>query len=166
MRVVCPYRPTVHYLTRDSLTAHAPWVEYLQVSDSPEGYWTILAGLWAAAETFTVIEHDVELHSEVIPGFIECPELWCVFPYLGPPGSKLTFDSALGCVRFRRELMIEHPDALPGMMHLQAPHRDWRRLDSSIAHELRQRGYTAHVHEPAVRHHHEYPQGCACGEEH
>ena len=173
MLLVCPYEPQVHPLTASSLKAHVPSAEYRKIGTDRTGYWQMLTHLWAQGESFILVEHDVEIHGSVFPEFLNCWRPWCVFPYSGPPilggGLGAPFERALGCTRFRSDLLREHPQLISSIgLDWRRPeeHRDWRGLDARIASALDQAGEVPHVHSPPVRHHHQYPQGCACGEDH
>lgn len=174
MRVICPYQPIVHRLTRPALELYAPSAEYIKLSEAQDAYWALFDSLWSARESFIVIEHDIEIHERVIRSLTYCPEPWCLFPYSGPPsnGGDPLFYMALGCTRFRSNLMVDHPDLVSGIGLGQPPRfdiatfRNWRGLDGGIGGRLRERGHKPHVHWPAVLHHHDYPVGCACGQDH
>lgn len=174
MRVVCPYTK-LHLLTETSLAEHAAHAELVQLDATrPDAYWSAMAAWWADGESFTVVEHDIEIHGTVLADFTACPEVWCIFPYMGP-SAELLFMS-LGCTRFRSVLITAEPDLLEavGRRTDGLPQKDWRRMDTLMLGELRERGYSPHPHDPPVLHHHSYafpvgsslPDGCACGMEH
>lgn len=169
MRIVCPYTLAsdpgmergLHPLCEAALAAHAPDAEMLYLGTRHDSYRDLLADLWAAGDSFLLIEHDVEIHDRVIPELDACPEPWCSFPYpVGSPDGMI--DSSLGCTRFTADLLAAVPDMIDRL-----PVRDWRRLDCELAPRLRQAGFVPHVHHPAVKHHHVYPapggNRCACG---
>jgi hypothetical protein len=106
--------------------------------------------LWISAETFILIEHDIAPTDEQIAEIWACPLGWCAFPY-HMDGIEAT---ALGCVKFDSELLERTPDLVSGIME---QHRNWQSLDSMVISELHRRGALEHVHQPAVRHLHEYP---------
>jgi hypothetical protein len=147
MRVVCAYT-SVCAETRAALQRFSPApVEYVDVGGGGAAYFELLAGLWAANQSFTLIEHDIVVHEFVFPVFEDCPEPWCSFPYALGVGVV----PALGCTRFRRELLLETVDLFARVArHSDAvPARDWRRLDSRVWVEL---GRDPHVHRPPVGH--------------
>jgi hypothetical protein len=171
MRVICPYRPAVHRLTRPPLERYAPHAEFFGLSEHQDAYWRLLDTLWTQAESFILVEHDVEIHERAIRSLTYCPRPWCLFPYSGPrsDGGDSLFYMALGCTRFRSSLMVDHPDLISGIGTGQPPRfdiatfRNWRGLDGAIGGRLRERGEKPHIHWPEVLHHHDYPKGCACG---
>jgi len=134
-----------------------------------------LTALWGAGGDLVVVEQDIELHRTVLSQFRRCPEPWCVFPYNGPgyggaDGGDPTLSGALGCVRFRATLMATHPGLMADVGNVDdAPglgRGDWRRLDVRVLGALRDQGYAAHLHFPAVFQHHVFHGLCACGTEH
>lgn len=167
MRVVLAFT-TIDPRTEAALAAHAPDSERFDVSTNPESYWRLLSDLWSGGDGFLLVEHDIEIHSSVLPE-CGCPEPWCVWPYAGPAGPDgPLLVQALGCVRFSTDLIRAEPDLMSevGSISQGLPARDWRRLDVTIAPVLRARGYVPHLHDPPVAHHHRYPAGCSCGEDH
>lgn len=135
-------------------------------------YPRLFAELWRAGRDFLLIEQDIEVHESVQAQLEECPEPWCGFEYLGMPEPEprgyITY--GLGCTRYRSELMSKMPALanIPSDIvsnHQQAPH--WARLDAFVKGTLLESGAEFHVHQPPVKHHHNfYPLGCACGELH
>jgi hypothetical protein len=104
-----------------------------------------------------VVEHDIGVHADVLPQFTACPELWCGFVYELPGG---VVDAALGCTRFRAELLHAERDLLTVVTgkadDLPAGH--WAHLDAHLRTVLTSRGYTLHQHEPPVAHFHGYQE--------
>lgn len=176
MHVVCPYQPAVHDLTRAALERYAPHAEFVKLTDRTDAYWGLLDKLWARREPFIIVEQDVEIHERAIRSLTYCPQPWCLFPYSGPrtlgDGGDPLFYMALGCTRFRANLMDEYPDLVSGIGVTKHPrfdpsvYRDWRGIDGAIGGRLRERGYRQHIHRPIVMHHHDYASGCACGTDH
>lgn len=149
--VVVPFTH-VHEATDRSVCAHfAPHVrvEFAYVGDSLTAYWERLCRAWADAEDLIVVEHDIEVHGDVLPQLDACPNLWCTFPYLGRQRQELK--QALGCTRFRSELM----GTLPELIERFDGHH-WQRLDCELATRLHWAGFEPCVHHPAVIHHHDY----------
>ena len=182
LTVICPYT-NLHPLTRDSLRL-APRAVCTRLGNGDRSYWEFLSRLWAKGESVVLVEHDIEVHSGVVPGFESCPEPWCSHPFSRLlPGPHSTWDGegwsagialltkSLGCVRWSAELMAAEPDlmtvvgqmAFPGL-----PPGHWRRLDDAIAQVLEARKYSVHVHVPEVKHHHHLiDRGwdvCSCGD--
>lgn len=163
MRIVVPYTRLHERAIRPLMDLRLGAQAFAYVGQDDEAYWRLLCELWADAEDFLIVEHDMELHAEVIPQLVACENDWCVFPYSGsqpiwtrkrtdnPPRTPVVFRCALGCTRFRRQLMLDEPQAITHMrLHT------WRRLDSQLASYLFQHGYKACEHEPHVIHHHDY----------
>ena len=132
--------------------------EIVFLEDDPGAYTRLFVEMWSAGESWINVEHDMLIHDDVVPQFEKCPELWCGFSYtVGDPPYRL---AALGCTRFRAELMAREP----GLMHVVAadgtgglPAGDWRRMDVRIQGELQTRGYTrCEAHLPDVKHLHRY----------
>lgn len=127
-----------------------------------DAYYRLLCRLWVAAESFLVVEHDVEIHAGVIPGLEACGCDWGLYPYPGAGQPPQLLTSSLGCTRFSAGLLARHPQFMAAL-----PVRDWRRLDCEIHPRLVALGEKPCVHEPPVDHHHAYhSQGCACGRGH
>ena len=124
---------------------------------APTEYARLLRELWAARETFVVVEHDVVVHHTVLPDFDECPQPWCGFVYDMPGG---VVDAALGCTRFREELLTGEPDVM-AVVSAKAddlPAGHWAHLDAHLRTVLESRGYTLHRHTPSVVHLHHYSE--------
>lgn len=123
----------------------------------PTEYARLLRGLWAQRETFLIVEHDVVAHHTVVADLEECTQPWCGFVYDLPGG---VVDAALGCTRFREELLSGEPDLMTVVSaksdDLPAGH--WAHLDAHLRTELQARGYTLHRHTPPVVHLHPYPE--------
>jgi hypothetical protein len=125
-------------------------------------YHALLSELWAAGETFAIVEHDIEIGPDTLTSFDKCPEPWCVAPYPGRSFKNYPVPIlrvALGCVRFRAEFLKTNAGILDAMLpgpsnSLRNP-RHWRRCDSLLASALQRRGFAAHEHEQ-VNHWHNY----------
>lgn len=110
-------------------------------------YGRILKEQWEAKEDFAVVEPDIVIRKDVANAFLNCPELYCVFPYawltdIGP---------ALGCTRFRKEFLEKYPDA---MKETLAQNVTWTQLDVVLMRHVlaRKHGQQPHVHLPEVEH--------------
>ena len=159
MRVVCCYvEGKLHPLTLAALQKYAPDADLVDLGLAWDAYYLFLAQLWEEGEGFLIVEEDIELHADVIPQLEACPEPWCLFGFPGAGGALLR--GSLGCTRFSTELLVAHPDLMAKL-----PVRDWKRLDSEILPALTKLGYTQHIHEPPVPHHHYRPERrlCDCG---
>ena len=149
-----------------------PEVERIALGPADDAYWLLISSLWAGREDFWIIEQDIEIRGGEREALQSCPEPYCVFAYAGAGwatdqnGSSLWIN-ALGCNRYRAELMVELPNLLNEIGGvddcIQIPQRHWKRLDARLNSALRTAGYPPHVHEPPVVHHHVYGPGCACG---
>lgn len=126
------------------------------VSASDSAYFDLLTELWAARQTFCLVEHDIIVTADALDGLEACDSDWCVCPY--PYGAAQGgLHAGLGCVRFRGSLLERTADALERVAALsdrQHPHRHWCRLD----HWLQQivlpgMGERMCVHATAVGHH-------------
>ena len=154
-----PFAVHIPYTRIDSRTVHAApsFAEWTSVAGSPIAYYAALTEWWASGETFTVIEHDVQCRPDVITGFEECPEPWCVFGYadMCHPECMEAWRNLLGCTRFRSELIKAVPDALTS---IPADGWDWHNVCDGLGDNLRRGGYTHHWHFPPVDHHHFRPE--------
>jgi hypothetical protein len=155
--ILVPYvAGMLHPETVRLLGEHAPGHGLAEISPADmSAYWRLLAAAWREPGELVVVEHDIGIGPEVVPGFAACPEPYCGHPY-NAAGSLL---ACLGCTRFSAALKAAEPDLLEVVGEVTGdglPARDWRRLDVRISDELKRRGCAVHVHEPAVEHFHEY----------
>lgn len=154
MRIVVPFTD-LKAETRRALLAHADGheLDFVFVGESDTAYCELLQAVWAEGKAFAIVEHDIVIGPATIPGFDSCPEPYCAAPYawttqVGP---------ALGCTRFRTELLDLVPDA---MEQVAAMPSNWgaaghhRQLDVFLMRRvLRDRhGLQPHVHLPPVEH--------------
>jgi hypothetical protein len=153
--ILVPYT-RLHPATARLLNTHAEDHRRVRLDPAdPSAYWTLLAATWRQPGDLVIVEQDVGIHADVIPGLAACREPWCGHPY--PIGEQLLV--CLGCTRFTAELKAAEPDLLDvvgedGTGGLPARH--WQRLDVRILDELRRRGYAQHRHDPPVAHYHKY----------
>lgn len=158
MRVVCPH---THVSAETVKALRGFRVEFIDVSSSDTAYFDLLAGLWADAADFAVVEQDIVPTVGTLPSFARCSGLWCAapYPYLG---SK-TY-AGLGCARFRAGLMTAHPDLMDAVaLHDYEGHfpRHWCTLDAAIQRELWKRRRHACCNHTPVGHLHDWPShGC------
>lgn len=168
MKRVVPFTPrNYHPLAR----ATHDGFERVDVSADPVSYYQLVRDLWHTADTFLLVEHDIEINDQALLQAEKCPCVWGTSPYNGPGGFGDLLCKSLGFVRFRAELMIDEPDVMQivGSVRdggVEIPAGDYRRLDVRISQELINRGYEPHVHASAVQHHHVYRCDCVCGYEH
>ena len=154
-RVFVPYTKVLREVVLNA-PAGATWVD---VSSGPYAYWGLLLRLWAASETFTIVEHDVICRPDVIDGFESCREPWCLHAYdpfcsCPNPDCREAGRNNLGCVRFRRELIEAAPNAVSS---IPVELRLFSRLCDGLAANLRDADFTHHWHEPGVEHVKESP---------
>ncbi len=127
MRVVVPYT-NLRNETRAAIEASGWDYDPIDVSSDDEAYWRLLRDLWAAGETFCIVEQDIVVKPETLDGLAACTEWRCAaaYPYFNGlyPG--------LGCTRFSAELLSSVPGAIEEIgswsdeIH---PLRHWCRLD-------------------------------------
>lgn len=128
-------------------------VTFWDVSGSDTAYLETLALLWADEEDFVIVEHDVVPD---LTAFLElgvCTSPYCCFPYawttcVGP---------ALGCTRFRRELLRTVPDAVEQAARIPSAYGrpgHWRQLDVHLMRNVLRdtHAWQPHVHLPPVEH--------------
>jgi hypothetical protein len=127
-------------------------VTFVDVSGSDEDYWQLMADLWAQAETFVIVEHDVIVRDGAIDELVECEQDWCGFPvsYCG------TEYAGLACTKFTAGLIARYPDALERVAEIEdADHKPkhWCRLDGWLkSYVLEPGGERMHVHGPVLEH--------------
>lgn len=145
--VVCPYT-TIHPDTAAALADIA--VRYVEMVDDTS-YYRLLADLWAAGDTFVVVEHDIVVRPGVADELMACPEDWCGFPYRFLGG----LHNGLGCAKFSARLLAEHPNVIADTSEEHTPthpRNHWCNLDDRITRQLVRRGVAKHAHGPPVEH--------------
>ena len=160
MRLVVPFtnlRPE----TRTALDASGQAYETVRMHDD-DSYFALLSGLWAAGETFAVVEQDIVIGPGTMPSLQGCAGDWCAFGYAYMAAGAYY---GLGCTRFSAALLARVPDALDrvAVMHDETHRpRHWCRLDSWLSAVLRESGEKRCEHLPPVGHLNRYPShGCA-----
>ncbi len=164
MRIAC-FWTDLHPAAQRALPVDA---ELVWVGDSDTAYWRELSKRWDGSDDLMVIEHDIEIHADVVPQFTRCPSDWCCFPYqYGPrwpgdheinawPGDQIII-GALGCTRFSAELQRFMPidtiaasvSATDGM----PPSPLWHYCDLYIRRALTRADIKVCQHTPLVTHH-------------
>jgi hypothetical protein len=169
--VVCVYC-TLHPATRAALSALAGEVRYRDTSAGDHAYYRVLEEFWGTGGDLVIIEQDIVVQRDTIPGLLACPHPWCTFGYWlfgNLPGGARWTDFALGCARFSASLMEHVPlSRIAGQAHEPGTARDLRRgrsaadptawwnLDTSVADCLRRDIELAvHCH-GEVEHAHDY----------
>jgi hypothetical protein len=156
MTVLCCYT-SLHPATRRALSEHAPGAELADVTGDRFAYWREIAARWNGTDDLVTVEHDIEIHAGVLPGFEACPGLWCVYPYeIHQRGTWLDF--GLGCTRFRAQAQrLVSGQAIQGKPgtceNCQGAPGCWTHLDCKIYWAMTEGGLERCVHWPAVTHH-------------
>lgn len=128
MRVICPHTGEPHPDTTAALARWPGSIELVDVSESPYAYAQLLRELWADAEDFLLVEHDVVPGPGAIAQMAACPNPYCAAPY---PWTT-TLGPALGFTRFRSLLLRCYPSAAEIACRLPSAYGDpghWRQLD-------------------------------------
>jgi hypothetical protein len=160
-------------LSQERVRKYAPratWIRTPPIDQDPQGYARAVRRLWGQ-DAMMFIEQDIVIRKTTVPSMRDCDADWCVFPYtVGANGFLMKF--GLGCTKFSLKLQ-EALDYEKVFTH-GMPHRThdcncsarcsicpcYRHQDTIIRHELAALGlYHPHVHEPAVRHQHDYTGG-------
>ena len=135
----------------DTLAGAPPDAEWRYVGEDPHDYWRALAEFWERGGDLTIIEHDVICRPDVLAGFLDCGEPWCLHAYHNHDEAEAeSWRNALGATRFRSALVRAVPDTVS---RIEPQHRDWRNLCDAIGNHLREQGYWHHFHTPPVVHH-------------
>ena len=139
-------------VNEQTFNAAPPNTIFLDVSDDNDAYWRALSYMWEEGQDFAVIEHDVICRPDVVEQFDNCPEPWCMFAYdnMCHEACKEAWANALGCTRFRKEVIDAVPHALSAIPEKD---RDWHNVCDGLGNHLREAGYTHHWHAPDVGHH-------------
>lgn len=155
LRIACFYT----HLHPACKAALPPDTELVDTSGSDDAYWLELGKRWDGSSDLLVIEHDIEIHSSVVPQLMLCESDWCLFGYeYGPswPGEHL-IDGALGCTRFSARLQCQFP--LPFIAASVSANDDlppvpfWHNCDLYIRRALNRAGVPQCQHRPLVTHH-------------
>lgn len=153
--ILVPYT-RLHPATARLLNRHAPGHRRVRIDPADmSAYWRLLAAVWREPGDLVIVEHDIGISAQVLPGFAACAQPWCGHAY--PIDGRTIV--CLGCTRFTAALKEAEPDLLDVVGEVTGdglPAKDWRRLDVRILDELRKRGYEQHRHEPNVMHYHRY----------
>lgn len=120
-------------------------------------------------QTLLIIEQDIVITKHTVPEMEKCPEPWCVFPYpVGANGFLMNY--GFGCTKISLEVQknLSHEEF---MSHADRPCQYcgpdlnnfecadcpcFRHQDPWFRHEMMLRGFQPHIHEPPVRHLHQY----------
>lgn len=160
MNIVCPYAGSIAPETRGALDSCRLSWRAVDVSASDTAYTHLLASLWAARETFIVVEHDIVPPPRALADLASCDEPWCALPYrLGG-----IVHAGLGCVKFTAGLLVSLPDAVAQTWAERSethPPGHWCSLDHRLSRVLYSHGIRQHVHQVEVKHLNPQPShGC------
>jgi len=132
--------------------------------DGDDAYWRLLASLWAAGETFAVVEQDIVIGPGTLQALEACPGGWCAFGY---PYLSAQAYYGLGCTKFAAPLLARVPGAMErvAVMYDEGhPPKHWCRLDAWLTQVLTASGEKRCEHTPPAGHLHRYPaHGCVPG---
>lgn len=113
MRIIVPFAGRVHPITRAALRDLAPEAEFVDVSGDLFAYGRLLGRVWADGESFLLLEHDIEVTPRALEEAQTCDRLWCTSPYRYRwLAYEFMLTSALGCARFRGDLLKAHPEVM------------------------------------------------------
>lgn len=156
MRIVCFYTD-LHPATKAALP---PGAELVWTGADDNHYWRELMARWNMGGDLMTIEHDIEIHDQVVPDFADCTSLWCTFPYVyDPKAPEQLCTRGLGCARFSAECQRQFPDIAQRAADFAVanglpPEPVWDACDSYICRALVVAGVQECQHSPLVTHHH------------
>lgn len=147
MRVVVPYTKLRIETARALDASGYAWEPVKMTHD--ESYWELLADLWAARETFVIVEHDVVIEPGSLRELDECDTWRCSIPieYMNGPYA------GLGCTKFDARTIAARPNALErvaGMSDATHAPKHWCRLDAWLQAVLA--GLPLHIHSGVLDH--------------
>lgn len=150
MRVFVPYVELAAGVAAGLNSTGMQW-DPIPVSHSDDAYWATLADMWDAAESFTIVEHDVIIQPDTIAELALCEREWCSFlvPYFNGPYA------GLGCVKFTTPLIRRNPDALNVVAGMSDPSHEPKhfcRLDAWLQQTLGRAGEQLHIHDTILGH--------------
>jgi hypothetical protein len=140
--------------------------EFADVGASDTAYSELVAKLWAAGESFLLLEHDVLPTPELLDEMWACESAWCAgfaWRYSGPvyPGeTKPQYpirqrETALFLSKFAADLLRRTPNVIGGVRVR------WPMLDLALLPTLRQSGAEPHLHGPVTHLHQQHPAWAA-----
>lgn len=155
MRVICPFVDDIEPDTVRALEREGYNWEAVEVSGSATAYTELFEQLWAAQQSFIVVEHDIVPFPGALRELVQCTEAWCAYRYLLAGG----LHAGLGCTKFESRLMEQYPDAVTrtwstGTLDARHPAGHWCRLDDRLTRGVLMNTYGVprHVHDEAVEH--------------
>ena len=155
----CPVEGRLWPATAASLAEHAPDALIIPIpADDISRPWADYAERWGKVDSLAVIEQDVEIHADVLPGFDRCPEPWCLYPARNYATGGGWMKTGIMCNRFRREFMdavpVEAVEAIYGCCHRcrgENP-KCYAHLDGKTREAGEAAGFQIHIHWPSVGH--------------
>jgi hypothetical protein len=107
-------------LRQDAVNALPADAEKIDTSKTSLDYWSAIKARWNAGNDLLFVEHDIQIHGDVIQELLECDGDWCVFPYRnGVSGAWWNGDitasdsgfllRSLGCTRFSARIQAMVP---------------------------------------------------------
>ena len=158
MIVICaPVEGKLWPATEASLAAYAPQAEIIPIAEGDiHRPWADYAARWGK-DDLVVIEQDVIIHEDVLPGFERCPEPWCLYPARHYGRSGGFQDTGIMCNRFRVEFMravsVADVEAVPGCCpRCNGDPKCFAHLDGRTREAGEAAGFKIHVHWPSVGH--------------
>jgi hypothetical protein len=154
VRVIWPYTDRSTEESFKAVMASGWPVETYDVSGNDLAYGHLLERLWADAETFLIVEHDIVIGPTTAREFAECEEEWCSSPYTYFDQPVTTSGGGLGCTKFSSQLMHRWPEMIRQANALSCaghPNGHWCTRDLAIYTLLRQGGNFASQY-PIRRH--------------
>lgn len=145
MRIICPYT-SLQYATELVLRIEEPNTLFVYTGESDLDYYNLVRYLWAAKETFIIVEHDIVPWPGALKNLWECPFSLCCFN--APSGIGCV---GLGCVKYDSKLMEAIPDHLE---KIPEDRRSWKILDGALTWDLFNKGQSLHSHTPMISHIH------------
>jgi hypothetical protein len=150
--------------TVESLAKYAPLAEFVNVWGEPFNYWRALLKHWDDKEDLIIVEHDMEIHENVIPEFNDCPSPWCTFPYDHQYEEGRVLTMSLGCTKLSFEArQLAPPEKLCKVKmecwtchagsQLEGLPACWMHIDAKLAAWLEHKDMHPCVHSPPVIHH-------------
>jgi hypothetical protein len=155
LRIACFYTD-LHPACKNALPADT---ELVWTGDGDDAYWREISKRWDGSDDLLIIEHDIEIHDQVLSQLASCFGDWCVFPYeYGPRWDEAPLiNKALGCTRFSAQLQREFPTekiaASVSETYGLPPVPFWHSCDLYIRRALTRAGVKECQHRPLVTHH-------------
>ena len=154
----CPVEGRLWPATAASLAEHAPDALIIPIpADDITRPWSDYAERWGT-DDLVVIEQDVVIHADVLPGFERCPEPFCLYPGRHYTTGGGWMKTGILCNRFRREFMEAVPVEAVEAIYGCCPDcrgvnpKCWRHLDGKVREAGEAAGFKIHVHWPSVGH--------------